>query len=181
VRILINIITLFGLIASTGCQGKSINPGMPSQITFGSTTPLPTASENPTSNPTPTLSTSFPIIPIPMYIPENVQELTILNEDPIHPPFNPDLEKIMKQVKEDLAQRLTIDPEQIELVEVASVTWQDGSLGCGIPGTEYLQVFIPGYKILLTADRQVYTYHTDTTNQIISCVEKLPIRSRPTP
>jgi hypothetical protein len=154
---------------------------IPSEITSSSTSPLPIAKENPTANPTPTFSPSFPIIPIPTYIPENVQKITTLNEDPIHPPFDPDLEKIIKQVKEDLAQRLTIDPGQIELVEVSSVTWPDGSLGCGKPGIEYLQVLIPGYKILLTADGQIYTYHTDTANQIILCVEKLPIRSRPAP
>jgi hypothetical protein len=96
-------------------------------------------------------------------------------------PFDPGLENIITQAKVDLAQQLTIDSKQIELVEVASITWPDGSLGCGKPGVEYLQVLIPGFKISLKADGQIYTYHTDTLNQIILCGEKLPIRSRPTP
>jgi len=168
-------------ILCVGCQQIPLDAMIPSEITSTPTTPLTTARENPTDNPTPALSPSVPIIPIPTYIPEYVQEISILNEDPILPPFDPDLEKIITQVKEDLTQRLTIDPGQTELVEVSSVIWSDGSLGCGIPGVEYLQVLIPGYKILLTADGQMYTYHTDTVNQIIMCVEKLPIRSRPTP
>ncbi len=180
-RIFAFIIIILVLILCVGCQQIPLDAMIPSEITSPSTTPLPTARENPTDNPTPALSPSFPIIPIPTYIRENVQEISILNEDSIQPPFDSDLEKIITQAKTDLAQRLTIDPGQTELVEVSSVTWPDGSLGCGIPGSEYLQVLIPGYKILLTADGQRYTYHTDTGNQIILCVEKLPIRSRPTP
>ena len=180
-RILVCLVTLFGIVVSTGCLGNSIGNTTPLQIISSPATRPSTASERPTGTPTQAISQPFTIVSIPSVIPENVQETPTINEAPISTPLDPGLEKIVTEVKDDLAQRLKIDLVHIELKEVASVTWPDGSLGCGKPGTEYLQVVTPGFHILLEADGQVFSYHTNTSNVIILCSEKPPRSISPAP
>jgi len=83
-----------------------------------------------------------------------------MNEVPIPTPFDPGLEKIVTQAKNDLANRLVIAPEQIELLEVASVTWPDGSLGCPQPDMAYTQVQVDGLRIRFSVDDRIYEYHS---------------------
>ena len=60
----------------------------------------------------------------------------------------------------DLAQRLDMDVEEIEVVSVRAVEWRDGSLGCGQAGMMVPQVITPGHRITLSADGVQYEYHT---------------------
>ncbi len=83
----------------------------------------------------------------------------MMNEVPIPTPFDPSMEKTVTQAKDDLAQRLAIDPGQIVLVEAASVTWPDGSLGCPQPGMAYTQVQVDGLLIRFSAGGRIYEYH----------------------
>ncbi len=83
-----------------------------------------------------------------------------MNEVPLPTPLDPSLEKIVTQAKDDLAQRLAMDPGQIELVEAASVTWPDGSLGCPQPGMAYTQALVDGLLIRLRAGDRIYEYHS---------------------
>jgi len=87
------------------------------------------------------------------------QVTPVMNEVPIPTPLDPSLEKIVTQAKDDLAQRLAIDPAQIELVEAASVTWPDGSLGCPQPGMMYTQVQVDGLRLRFRAGGRIYEYH----------------------
>jgi hypothetical protein len=91
--------------------------------------------------------------------PEIVQETPAMNEVPIPTPLDPNLEKIVTQAKNDLANQLAIDPGQINLLEVASVTWPDGSLGCPQPDMVYTQVQVDGIRIRFQAGEQIYEYH----------------------
>lgn len=59
----------------------------------------------------------------------------------------------------DLAERLDVAPERIELVEQRRVTWRDGSMGCPEPGMMYTQALVPGYWIRLSVDGTTYDYH----------------------
>ena len=47
---------------------------------------------------------------------------------------SPGLEPLVEKAKEDLAQRLSIEMEQISLLEAKAVVWPDASLGCPQPG-----------------------------------------------
>jgi hypothetical protein len=87
------------------------------------------------------------------------QETPVMNEVPIPTPPDPFLESLVTQVKSDLAERLAIAPEQIELVDAASVTWPDRSLGCPQPGMVYTQVQVDGFLIRLRVKDQIYEYH----------------------
>lgn len=68
-----------------------------------------------------------------------------------------------------LAQDLGISEDEISLIRIESVEWNDGSLGCPKPGESYLQVIIPGYLIELEAQGTLYEYHTDMERQIVRC------------
>ena len=67
---------------------------------------------------------------------------------------------IVQTAKKDLAQRLGVREQAIELVgQVEEVTWPDASLGCPEPGMMYAQVLIPGYRFKLQSGGKVYEYH----------------------
>lgn len=60
----------------------------------------------------------------------------------------------------DLAQRLDIPADAVEVVEVELVTWPDGGLGCPQPGMAYTQVPQDGLLIRLQAGGETYEYHS---------------------
>lgn len=60
----------------------------------------------------------------------------------------------------DLAERLTIDVTQIEVVAVKAMVWPDGSLGCPESGVAYIQVCREGLLIRLRVGKRVYQYHS---------------------
>jgi len=78
---------------------------------------------------------------------------------------------IAKRAMDDLASELGIDAEQVTLMEMEAVEWPDASLGCPQPDMMYAQVITPGYRILLEANDERFTYHTDDSpdGQIILC------------
>jgi hypothetical protein len=78
-------------------------------------------------------------------------------------------EQAVERAKEDLANRKGIDKGQIAVVEVKAVDWPDTSLGCPKPGMMYAQVITPGYRILLSYDGQIYSYHSDQHGRVVYC------------
>lgn len=72
----------------------------------------------------------------------------------------------------DLSNRLKISEDRIEVVSVEAVEWPDGSIGCPLPGFQYTQAIVPGYRIVLQANGETYTYHTDDTqDRAVLCGE----------
>ncbi len=69
------------------------------------------------------------------------------------------VEQWIAQAKEDLAARLGVTAEQIELVDFQEKLWPDGSLGCPQPGMVYIQVPQDGYLIRLRYGGGLYHYH----------------------
>jgi hypothetical protein len=97
------------------------------------------------------------------------------------PSFDPALNAIVSRAKNELSQKTGVNMERISVLEVEAVEWPDSSLGCGEPGTVYLPVITPGFRILLEADGQIYSYHTNASDQIILCDQPQPIKINPTP
>lgn len=60
----------------------------------------------------------------------------------------------------DLAGRLGIPREEIEVLTEEKVTWRDGSLGCPRPGMMYTQALVEGSRIVLRAGGRDYSYHS---------------------
>jgi hypothetical protein len=72
----------------------------------------------------------------------------------------PGLQGLVDRAVADLAERLTTDVDQIDVVEVRAMVWPDGSLGCPEPGVAYIQVQREGLLIRLRAGQRVYRYHS---------------------
>jgi hypothetical protein len=62
--------------------------------------------------------------------------------------------------KADLAKRLKMRADDIEVVKAEEVTWRDGSLGCPQPGLEYTQALQNGMLIVLKVKGKEYEYHS---------------------
>lgn len=78
-------------------------------------------------------------------------------------------EETIAAVQQDLAARLGISPDQIQVVSAEAVDWPDASLGCPQPGMSYAQVVTPGYLIVLEADGEEYEYHSGGIDTWILC------------
>ncbi len=142
-------------VASPGSTELPLPVASPSATAL----PLPTASQAPTLAPASTPAPAFTVVSTPAANAENTQVTPVMNEVPIPTPLDPAMEQVVAQAKNDLAQRLAIDVGQIELVEVATVTWPDGSLGCPQPGMMYTQVQVDGLLIRFRAGGRIYEYH----------------------
>jgi hypothetical protein len=84
---------------------------------------------------------------------------------------NPDNENIVAIIIEDLSLRLAIPIDEIKIQSVEEVQWPNSGLGCPNTNLEYVDVIVPGYKIVLTAVKRDYSYHTDRISQFILCDE----------
>ncbi|MEN6403398.1 MAG: hypothetical protein ABFD94_15770 [Armatimonadia bacterium] len=69
----------------------------------------------------------------------------------------------------DLAGRLGVPAEQIQVGSLQETTWPDTSLGCAQPGMMYAQVLVPGYRILLRVGGQEFEYHSDRKGRAVYC------------
>lgn len=69
----------------------------------------------------------------------------------------------------DLAERLGVDPEELEVVTAEKVTWPDGSLGCPEPGMFYTQAVVDGSKVVLGYEGRVYVYHAGADDEPFLC------------
>ena len=84
---------------------------------------------------------------------------------------------LLIQAKEDLAVRLGISPNQIALLSYEEVVWPDASLGCPQPGMAYIQMPQDGALIRLSAEGQVYDYHSGGNRGVFLCEEALQVKT----
>lgn len=85
---------------------------------------------------------------------------------------------LVEQARKDLAERLQVALEAINLQSIEAVQWRDSSLGCPQPGMNYLMVITPGYRIRLVANGQSYEYHTDKQS-VVYCTNPQPSGEQP--
>ncbi|MDH3587579.1 MAG: hypothetical protein OEQ30_10870 [Gammaproteobacteria bacterium] len=76
--------------------------------------------------------------------------------------------------KRDLAKRLSISIDRINVVDVREVTWRDGSVGCPRPGMLYKQVLVNGSLIILEANGVRYEYHSGDGRGPFYCADPEP-------
>ena len=69
----------------------------------------------------------------------------------------------------DLAARLGISEEDVEVLRVESVTWPDAALGCPEEGQMYAQMVVEGVRALLQVDDRIYDYHGGIDGEIFLC------------
>jgi hypothetical protein len=91
---------------------------------------------------------------------------------PVETP-SPQVAALVEQARKDLSERLHIAFDQTRVLSVEAVQWRDSSLGCPMPGMNYLTVITPGYLIKLQAGDKTYEYHTSET-QVVTCDKPQP-------
>lgn len=128
--------------------------------------PAPASPSDKTAVPSP-LATVAPITP-PESAPGKDKNQMSATPNPTSPP--PEMAQVT-QAKQDLAKRLSVSPDQIELVNFTPVTWPDGSLGCPEPGMMYTQMLVEGYRIQLRSGGRVYEYHGGGTRVPFLCAK----------
>jgi hypothetical protein len=84
-------------------------------------------------------------------------------------PIGRGTEEMVNQAREDLARRLSVPADQVEVLEVRAVVWPDSSLGCPKPGRVYAQVLQEGLLIRLSVDREMFFYHSGGTQAPFLC------------
>lgn len=71
--------------------------------------------------------------------------------------------------QDDLARRALVKPDAITVVSATEQQWSDGAMGCPQPGQMYTQMIVPGYRVVLQANGDRYTYHSDRRGNFILC------------
>jgi hypothetical protein len=125
---------------------------------------------------TPSPGSALPMstaIPATVVMAPEVEEVTMTPQ--------PADQEVATLAKADLAERLTIPVEQIDLLEVRAVTWPDSSLSCPQPGMMYAQVQQQGLLIRLGAAGEMYFYHSGPDQKPFLCEQLSQILSTATP
>ena len=151
------------------------------RVTPGSTAQLipPTRTATATPTPLPVIAVEQELIPLPA--PRSIQPVEQLpaeiferlgRESRAYAEMQ--RAEAVAQAVADLAARLEIDATTIEVVIVENVTWPDSSLGCPEPDAAYLQVLVPGLRIVLAAEDATYRYHTGSGPRVVYCERPVP-------
>ena len=102
--------------------------------------------------------------PSPLQTPR--QTPSVQADQPLETPSSPQVAALVEKARKDLSQRLQIAVDRTSLRSVEAVQWRNSSLGCPMPGMQYLMVITPGYLIRLEAAGTVYEYHASETHVV---------------
>ncbi len=75
--------------------------------------------------------------------------------------------KAVEACKNVVARDAGIDASQVTLFSLEQITWPNSCLGLAAPGEICLAVETPGFRVILTAGQDHYTFHTDLTGENI--------------
>ncbi|MFP3854869.1 MAG: hypothetical protein ACLFWD_11315 [Anaerolineales bacterium] len=87
----------------------------------------------------------------------------------------PEANDLIEATRADLAARLEIQVDDIEVAYVEAMNWPDAALGCPALDVNYATVVTPGYQIELRVDDEIYEYHTDATSNFVLCQQGEPL------
>jgi len=128
--------------------------------------PLPTRVESPVGTPT---TFSSPVSG-PAQPGQGTPKPSPLTPSTLAAPSRPaDADAAVRAATNDLAARLKISPENVQVVSVQAMDWSDTSLGCPQPGMFYAQVITLGYRIVLSAEGNPVEYHADKKGRVVTC------------
>lgn len=76
---------------------------------------------------------------------------------------------IVAAARADAASRSGLPADRIDLVSLQSVTWRNGGLGCPQPGMLYTDALVPGWRVRLRVDGQIWDYHASERGGLLLC------------
>ncbi len=82
-------------------------------------------------------------------------------ETPIEAPTPVEVPAAANAAVQALAQLLGLDPSQITVINVEAVEWSDSCLGIVRIDALCAQGIVPGYRVILDVNGQLYAYHTN--------------------
>ena len=94
---------------------------------------------------------------------------------------DPILQRLAQRARQDLANSLNVNIDRIDLIKIVPAKWPYDSVGCPSPNLESIDTSTPGYQILLSANDQMYMYHTDGNDWLGLCTVKPPDEIRTLP
>lgn len=97
------------------------------------------------------------------------QEMDSEGQEAPAPGVRDPLAKLVEQARQALAERVGMAADDVTVERTEDVTWPDASLGCPDPEMMYAQVLTPGYRIVLKAGGETYTYHGSERGQLVLC------------
>ena len=95
--------------------------------------------------------------------------------------WGPEVTALVDKARADLITRAGVSAEDISVRSVQEVQWRDGSLGCPLPGMNYIMMITPGYLIMLEAKGQAYEYHASLSNVVYCKEPRAPYSIGPNP
>jgi len=163
-----------------------------SQASAGQSQPQPTEDirpqkgpiQEPTINP-PENDSNLPQLPVPTIGSVVITNTTVTPESlessasALTP--TPALQELAEKARADLADRLKVSVDQIDLLKIVPAKWPYDSVGCPLPQDGSIDTSTPGYQILLDANDEQYMYHTDGKDWIGFCNVKPPNEIRTLP
>lgn len=162
-----------GMVCLAACvqaPAPSSQPASPPSQGFASITPPPSLT---TQEPGATALRPARTLPAALQRVEQTPGTPAVGEVPV---------SLLKEIVQDLAERLKIESEQIEIVKSEQVEWNDGSLGCPQRGMFYTQALVSGYWLILDVDHVSYDYRASDRGFFFLCEQaSLPALATPLP
>ena len=72
---------------------------------------------------------------------------------------------VARRLQQDLASRLNVSPESLQVVEATSQTWPDHCFGLARPNERCMGGEIQGWQVHFASAQQMWTYRSDLTGQ----------------
>ena len=82
--------------------------------------------------------------------------------------------QLMDKILADLEKRLGVNRQAIQVVRAEAVVWNNGSLGCPVPGQFYTQALVNGYWVVLRVDSKDYDYRASQSGFFTLCERSIP-------
>ncbi len=79
------------------------------------------------------------------------------------------LKQQIESARADLAARLAVETDALQLIEAQQVHWPDSSKGCPLPDRGYTQVITPGVLIRFAHGKVIYEYHAGRSGKPFLC------------
>jgi hypothetical protein len=83
-------------------------------------------------------------------------------------------QQLLDQIERDLATKAAVEVAAIQVIEIKSVTWNDGSLGCPEPGKFYTQALVPGLQVILRVNGSDFDYRASERGDFRLCENPAP-------
>ena len=78
----------------------------------------------------------------------------------------------LDRLRAELAGKKGLAASDVKVISAESVNWPNGALGCARPGAMYTQAIVPGYRVVLEASGERFSYHASKKGQFKLCTSR---------